>query len=430
MEKIYIKTHGCSNNFSESEAMAGILSKDGFEIVDGPSDADVIILNVCTVKGEVIALKSIRQVKEQYPYKKIVIAGCITPKLANEVKEIGPDMSLISTHNISNIRSVVEETMNDDPVEELSMNQNPKIGLPRKRRNPIVGIIPISSGCNQGCSYCSVILIKGKLLSYLEDKIIAEAKACLKEGCKELWITSQDTVNYGLDKEEKSRLPELIKKICELEGDFMIRLGMMNPTLLIPVADEMVSAFNNPKVFKFLHIPVQSGSDIILQKMNRKYTVEQFKELISKFRNAVNDLTISTDIIVGFPGETDMQFQESLALIKEIKPDVLNISRYIPRPGTKAYEMENPVDGNTAKERSITMTNTFDWIALDNNKKWKGWEGSIVVDEKGKKGTGTFVGRNLSYKPVVVEGEFNLGDKLKVKIVDTTTWDLRGQVVE
>jgi len=186
------------------------------------------------------------------------------------------------------------------------------------------------------------------------------------------------------------------------------------------------------KLFRFLHIPAQSGNNEILKAMNRYYTAQDFINLIKKIRTAIPSMTISTDIIVGFPGETDEQFQDSIALIKEIKPDVLNRSRYSPRPKTLAAALPQ-LHGRILKERSRLLTQTFDFICYDQNKKWKGWQGSIVLDEKGKEGTDTVIGRNYAYKPVIVEnkkGNLRLGDSVKVKIIKITRHDLRGEIVE
>ncbi|MFH1053771.1 MAG: tRNA (N(6)-L-threonylcarbamoyladenosine(37)-C(2))-methylthiotransferase [Candidatus Woesearchaeota archaeon] len=439
MEKIYIKTHGCSTNFSESEVMAGVLEKNGFRIVDEPESADLIIVNVCTVKGEVKGLRTIRKMKENYPSKKLIVAGCITKKLIPEIRKISEEASLISTHNIMDIKEVVEEALNENPVEDLGKGKEIelKINKPKKRINPFIGIVPISSGCNQYCAYCSVIMIKGKLINYPEDIIIKEVEKCVSDGCKEIWITSQDNGNYGLDKigkneadiKGKLKLPELLRKVIGVNGDFIVRIGMMNPTFLKEMIPEMIEIFRHKKVFKFLHVPVQSGSDEILRKMDRNYNVDDFKKIIEEFRKAIPELTLITDIIVGFPGETEEQFQESIRLIKEVRPDALNISRYKEREGTKANRYGEKVEGGLIKERSLKMTQIYEYIAYEQNKKWKNWEGIIFIDEKGREGTNTMIGRNYAYKPVIMLGDHKIGEKIKVRIKDVTKYDLRGEII-
>jgi threonylcarbamoyladenosine tRNA methylthiotransferase CDKAL1 len=208
----------------------------------------------------------------------------------------------------------------------------------------------------------------------------------------------------------------------------MIRVGMANPNHVIEFLDQLIIAYKHPKVFKFLHVPVQSGNDEILKSMHRRYTVKEFKEIISRFRKEIPEITIATDIICGFPGETKEQFMDSVNLMSEIKPDVMNISRFWPRPGTDAAEMKKQLTGGETKERSTHIRSIFEWLSLEKNKKWLKWEGEIIIDEKGNKpeNKDTFFGRNYCYKPVAVEGNFRFGDKLKVKIASSGIYHLSG----
>ena len=428
--KIYFKTYGCSVNQSESEVMKGFLAKEGYEIVDDMEKSELIIHNICTVKGEVKALRELRKIirNRKNRHKRLVIAGCI-PSSHYELLKKEFNCSLIDTHNIKNIVKVVKNTLQGKVVYALGKNKNNikniKICLPKLRKNPIISIIPVSSGCNMACSYCSVKLIKGQLISYPEKLIINEAKNSIAEGCKEIWITAQDTAAYGLENNKKSQLGKLVKKIANIDGDFMTRIGMMNPRNFLTNPEEITDSMKDKKVFRFFHMPVQSGNDEILKKMNRKYKATDFKKIIKKIRKEIKNITISTDIICGFPEETEEQFKDSLRLIKEIKPDVLNISRFISRPGTVSENMKH-ILSRTAKERTRKLTKAFKEIALEKNKAWIGWKGNIIIDETGKKGTNTFVGRNYAYRPVIVSDKdkagkkYKLGQKVKVKIRKVT----------
>jgi MiaB-like tRNA modifying enzyme len=427
MVKVYFKTHGCSTNFSETEVMKGLLKEAKFEIVDKPDQAQVIIINVCTVKGEITALRSIRQTIEDTPGMRYVVAGCLTSELIKGIREMSEDAGLINTSNIKSIVEVVEEAINDNAIEVLSDDgKDVKICLPKVRNNPVVGIVPILSGCSNSCAYCSVKLVKGELFSYPKDKIIEEVKKCLDDGCKEIWITSQDNAAYGLDKECAS-LPELLSEILSINKEFMLRLGMMNPNNVRVILDDLINIYkNNKKMFKFLHIPVQSGNDEVLKSMNRNYKAADFKEVVARFRKDIPNLTLSTDIICGFPGETDEQFNDSLSLVKELRPDVLNISRFQARPGTAAAKMEQ-LDGGLIKNRSRILTEIFTNTASLNNERWLDWAGTVLIDEKGK--DNTMVGRNFAYKPVILEGSFKLGEILRVKVEKTTPHDLRAKKI-
>ena len=428
IKKIFIRTQGCSNNASESEIMGGILEAGGYQIVSNPDRADLIMINVCTVKGDNTALRAVKDALRDFHGKKIVVAGCLTKSLVSEIKRIAPNASMLNTNNLHKVKKVVDATFADKQVEELIDDFQCKIGMPKKRISNIVGIVPISSGCNQYCAYCSVILVKGKLRSYPVEAIVNEIKRSVAEGCKEIWITSQDNGSYGTESSGKSRLPELLQKVVQVEGDFKVRVGMMNPHFLKTMTKEMIAAFKNDKMFKFLHVPVQSGSDDVLKLMRRKYDAKDFEKIVSDFRKEIPDVTIATDVIIGFPGESDGDFEKTFALVKKIKPDVLNISRFVAREGTMAATLEPHVSSNAIKERSQRMTNVFGEICLAKNKKWIGWKGEVIVDEVGKEGTGTMVGRNHAYKPVILKGNLELGKRIRVKIIDATSNDLRAQL--
>lgn len=421
MARIYIKTLGCSANVADSEAMAGMLEKAGFEIVRDEAAADLIIVNVCTVKGEGAALRAVKELRSDN--SKIVIAGCITPALYRELRALLPDASFVSTHNITKIVGIVEECMHGNASILLAPLREAKICLPRKRVNPVVGIIPIASGCNSSCAYCSVKQIKGDILSYPVDAIKKEMRRALAEGCKEIWITSQDNAAYGTDNSEISKLPELLVKLARIPGDFRIRVGMMNPRNVLPVLDELIQAFKSDKVFKFLHLPLQSGSDRILKAMNRGYSINDFIRIIDAFRKDIPEITIATDIICGFPGEDDACWNQTIEAIKRISPDIVNISRYRKRAGTKAAKMK-PVPGEVQKERSRILTSLAKNIARMRNERWLGWKGSIIVDEHGKEGC---AGRNFAYKQVILRKRYALGEVVDVRIKTVTPFYLVGE---
>jgi threonylcarbamoyladenosine tRNA methylthiotransferase CDKAL1 len=423
-DKIHVKTMGCAANFAESEMMKGLLQKAQFEITENEKDSDLIVINICTVKGDAHALREIRKIKEQFPNKKIVVAGCITPTIAKPINELVPNASLITTHNIHQIAPVVEETFNQNPIQVFEKKPQPKVNLPRVRKNPLIGIIPIQSGCTSHCTFCSTKLVKGDNVSYAPDLIVKEIEQSIKEGVKEFWLTGQDTSCYGLD--IGLSLPKLLNMIVKVPGDFFVRVGMANPKHIKEYTQELIEVYKNPKIFKFIHIPVQAGNDEVLKRMARRYTVAEYKEIVKEFKNAFPEITISTDIIVGFAGETNEQFMDTIKLVKETEPDVINISRFASRPGTVAYRLKDN-DGETKKQRSRYLTTVYEYISWERNKKWIGWQGPIVIDELGK--NNTLVGRNYAYKPVVVQGDFKLGDIVNVKIEKATSYDLRAKIL-
>ena len=439
MEKIHILSYGCSNNFHEGEVMAGLLEEAGYTITKEPYNADIIILNLCTVKGDHQAVKALKNSTKHYSAK-IIAAGCILESTKNALREIDQSLSLVNTNNIDKIAEVVEAVIEGDIVEALEKNKTTKINLPKIRINPIINIVPVGNGCASFCTYCSVKLIKGNIQSYAVQEIVDEVKRSVAEGVKEIYLTGQDTGAYGLDfkkdtgeanstAKSTTELPELLDALTKIQGDFMIRVGMTSPNHVYRHLDKLITVYQHPKIYKFLHIPVQSGSNKVLQDMKRPYTVEQYKYCIAQFKKVFSEITIATDIIVGFPEETEEEFQDTIKLLKETQPDVVNISRFSPRPHTLAAKMKQ-VATNTAKERSKKITEIAEKISAKRNMLWKGWCGKVLVDDYGKKNT--MVARNYAYKQVLLKGNYMLGDEVEVNIEETGIYDLRafGKEVE
>ncbi|MFH1695254.1 MAG: tRNA (N(6)-L-threonylcarbamoyladenosine(37)-C(2))-methylthiotransferase, partial [Candidatus Micrarchaeota archaeon] len=431
MQKVVFKTFGCSNNFSESEVMAGILEEKGYSAEESSdfSSAEIVVFNMCSVKGPSVnlCLNLIRKLKQSNPGKKIVVAGCVPKTLIPEIHSINKNISILNTHHIEKINQVIGSSFENNPQEFSFYNPKVKLGFPKKRINPFVSIVPILSGCNDHCSYCSTVLIKGPTFSFPQEKILNEVEKSVLEGCKEVWITSQDNGAY-LTEKGKTQLPQLIKKICRIKGDFFIRIGMTNPNYILQCLPELIKVMKNKKVFKFLHIPVQSGNNEVLKKMKRRYTVEEYKKIIKTLKKEIPEITIATDVIVGFPTETKKQFLDSFNLIKETKPEVLNISRFQSRPATLASTMKQ-LKGEEIKERSRKLTKLFYRISLENNKKWIGKKCKVLIDEKGKRKNQS-IGRNSSYKQIVFEKKIPLGKKVKAKIIGAERFHLVGKLLE
>ena len=246
-------------------------------------------------------------------------------------------------------------------------------------------------------------------------------------GCKEILLTSQDNGAYV---HGKVKQPELLESIVAIDGEFFIRNGMTNPMYLKPFLNQLIEVYKSPKMYKFLHIPVQSGSNKVLQKMKRGYKIELFEKIVEEFRKEIPEITISTDIIVGFPEETEEDFQETVNLVKKMKFDVLNISKFGSRPGTEAEKMEQ-VDKKEVNKRSATLSVLVKKIFSENNKTWVGWSGRCLVNEVGK--NGDLVARNTFYKPVVLDGVKNkslLGSFVDVEITKAKETYLVGKITK
>jgi MiaB/RimO family radical SAM methylthiotransferase len=263
------------------------------------------------------------------------------------------------------------------------------------------------------------------LRSYSIKEITDRVQSDFVAGAKEFWITSQDTACYGRDLH--INLAELLQKVADLSGDFKVRVGMMTPNLVTDMQKELIVSFKNDKIFKFLHLPVQSGDNDTLKRMRRFYTSEQFKRIVEAFRTEFPDLALATDIIVGFPGETNNAFENTIKLLEEVKPDVVNVSKFFSRPKTAAAQIQDGlVDRDEIKRRSAVTAELAKQVSFERNRRWVGWEGEVLVDEKGKV-EGSWVGRNFAYKPVAVKSKDNLlGKTVKVKVVEALTTYLKG----
>ena len=425
MPKVHFTTQGCSSNLRESEIMMGLLDNSGYGIAKNSDESDVNVVNICTVKGDSTALAEIIRLKKHFPEKKLVVAGCISESIIPKIKNLDASISLINTHNLGKITSIVENSMNGTMLELLDKKYEQKVNLPSVRKNPVIGIVPILNGCNYFCTFCSTKLVKGKLFSYPMDAIREDVKSHLKSGCKEIWITSNDTGAYMVEQGGKQKLVELMKNILSVPMDFKVRIGMMNPGNTITMLDELIEIYKNPKMFKFLHIPVQAGNNDVLKSMNRRYSAEDYINIVGAFRKEIPNITISTDIIAGFPSETETQFEDSMELLRKTSPDIVNLARYAAREGTIAAKMKQH-STNELKRRSKLMTCLFRKISFENNRRWLGWKGKILIDDSGK--NNSWIGRNEYYKPVIVNGDFKLGDEIEVKVTDATTFALRGEI--
>jgi MiaB-like tRNA modifying enzyme len=315
---------------------------------------------------------------------------------------------------------VIGSTLNGSRRIELADTHVSKVGIPKVRLNPAIGIIEIASGCMSECTFCQTKLAKGDLQSYRLGDIVRQVKHDLEDGCVEVWLTSTDNGCYGLD--IGTSLPELVQKVSEIEHDFRARVGMMNPMHLPRIKERLLESFASDKVFKFLHLPVQSGSDKVLKDMKRLHTSKIFHDVNSTFRKRFDRFTIATDIIVGFPTETEDDFIKTVDLIDKTRPDVINLSRYSARTGTKASQMEQ-INVSEVKRRSKIIFDRAKKISQERNEEWVGWEGDVLFDEVSD---GIIKGRNFAYKQVVTDNKVKLGQNANVKITKATPNGLYG----
>jgi len=422
---ICIETYGCAANQADSEIMAGLLTQAGFDIVADAGIADVVIVNTCIVKGTTERRVTSRIKKIEETDKKLVIAGCMPEAMYKQLRAI-TSAPVVGPYQIKKIAAIVKAAIEDKQAELIS-GYCEKTLLPKIRRNPVIDIIQIEHGCLSACSFCITRKARGALRSEKLGNIVKEVSLAHKAGVKEFWFTGQDIGCYGFD--AGTTLSELINAVvAEVRGKYFIRLGMMNPQHVRRILPELIDAYRHEQVFKFLHIPVQSGSNSILKSMRRGHTAEDFVQVVDKFREVLPDITIWTDVIVGYPGETDEDFQKTIALIKQTHPDYVNISRFTPRPNTKAAK-EKQLSTQIKKQRSRIMTKIVDDACIKQNKKWVGWAGNALIDEYNR-AKQTWVARNYAYKPIALKGSYRIGQFVKVKVKDAAQTHLVGEPME
>jgi len=307
----------------------------------------------------------------------------------------------------------------------LSKCDEVKVGLPKIPENKLISITQISEGCLGNCSYCKTKLAKGDLVSFDMDKIVKSIESDLQQGANEVWITSQDCASYGVDKYGNSKLVELLERILKLKHRFKLRLGMMNLDGLSSILDDMIEVYKNKKMYKFLHIPIQSGSDKILKDMNRGYKISEVKEIVNKFRKEFPDITIATDIIVGYPTEGDKEFKDSLEFVESVKPDVFNLSKFSKHKGTKAWKLKE-LSGEVISKRASELMDCHREGALENKKKFIGLKINVFVNKK--LGKGLFEARDENYNIVLINGEDLLGKNVEVIIKNVGVHHLIGEI--
>ncbi|MEO9307891.1 MiaB-like tRNA modifying enzyme [Nitrosotalea sinensis] len=420
MAKIWVEAHGCSASFADSEMISGLVVNGGHTLAASEKDSDLSVLITCSVK-DVTAHKMVHRIKKLRSAP-LVVAGCLPKAEKNTVEKFSPNASMLGPNSLGRTLDVIESTLHGIKKIELEDTDASKVGLPKVRLNPVVGIIEIASGCMSQCTFCQTKISKGELQSYRVGDIVRQVRQEIKDGCVEVWLTSTDNGCYGLD--IGSSLPELVSNVSEIKQDFMVRVGMMNPMYLPRIQKGLLGSFESDRVFKFLHIPVQSGSDKVLKEMKRQHTAKIYHDANAAFREKFEKFTIATDIIVGFPTETEEDFVKTVDLIKSTRPDVVNLSRYSARDGTKAAKLEQ-IDISEVKRRSKIVFDLAKKISLERNKEWIGWEGQVLFDERSE---GKTKGRNFAYKQIVTDQYVELGHKVNVKITGAAPNGLYGTV--
>jgi threonylcarbamoyladenosine tRNA methylthiotransferase CDKAL1 len=434
--KVYLESFGCSASQASAEIMKASIERLGHELLgpEAANQAEVYICNSCTVKytTEQKILYKIRSMGEKN--MEVIVSGCMPEVQLEDILHANPEAHILGVNAISRLGellSLIEQRKNKGLPgrEHLEFRASEPVGflnVPRERSNPNIHICQISQGCNFACSYCIVKYARGKLHSFPPNEIIEDIRSAVAEGCREIWLTSQDDSQYGMD--TGVRLPELLRMISEIPGDFKVRVGMMNPFSVLPILDDLVEAFDSDKVFKLLHLPIQSASHSVLKRMNRLHKMDVVDTIITEFRARFEDLSLFTDIIVGFCNETDDEFKETVEWVQKYRPEKVNISRYSPRPHTKAFSFRN-LDSRISVQRSHELHKVCEQVKLGSKQAMIGWKGRAFISKYTE--IGDVLTRTDAYRPVVISGS-NLkpGQYANVEIIAAKPGYFLGKLAE
>ncbi|OQB21288.1 MAG: (Dimethylallyl)adenosine tRNA methylthiotransferase MiaB [candidate division BRC1 bacterium ADurb.Bin183] len=437
MTSYFIETHGCSLNQSDSEFMEGRLAESGWERAESAESADIVILNTCTVKdrtyynflNRLAFYEHLRRQNEPKGKPVLLIAGCI-PRAMPEDAHLS-DYSLIGPNAIGEIAEAAKEALRGGKARRLDADGDfSRLNQPARRQNPVIEILPISRGCLGECAYCQTRLARGRLVSYSMEDILNRLRRALDEGVKEIWLTAQDAGAWGLD--AGNTLPKLLGAISALEGDFRVRIGMANPNHILPILEPLLDAFNDRRFFRFLHLPLQSGSDRVLKLMNRAYSVGDYYKICEAIYSRDSEFSIATDVIAGFPGETEDDFLGTLEALERTRPAVVNRSKFGARPKTPAALMPQH-RASIITERSARLSKQVERISLENNRRWVGRRCRVLIDIAKRKGS--VISRNDYYKSIIISHEGRSAEEVarlspgffcRVELVEASTYHLIG----
>jgi threonylcarbamoyladenosine tRNA methylthiotransferase CDKAL1 len=410
MARYHIETYGCTANRGESREIERALRGGGHHPAD-PDEADVAILNTCTVveKTERNMLRRARELDERTPAD-LVVTGCMALAQGDAFHEAGIDAEVLHWDDVPGyVRNGECPTATPDTEPVL---------------DGVVGVLPVARGCMSDCSYCITKQATGRIDSPPVADNVEKARALVHAGAREIRVTGQDTGVYGWDRNQgESLLPALLERVCGIEGEFRVRVGMANPKGIHGVREELARVFaEHDELYNFLHVPVQSGSDDVLADMRRQHRVAEFVEVVETFDEYLDEWTLATDFVVGFPTETEADFEQSLSLLRETRPEKINVTRFSKRPGTDAAEMKG-LGGTTKKERSTALTDLKMDVVGAAHESMVGETRSVLVVEDGT--DESMVGYDRAYRQVAVPGAetagVELGETVDVEVTGHNT---------
>lgn len=432
----YIVTYGCQMNESDSERYAGQLESLGYRRTEDMDMADVILLNTCcvreTAEGKILGkIGELKHVKQHNPNLIIAVTGCMAQEWQDRLFERAPHIDLvIGTHNIHKLIELIRERQaKSGHYLEADMTMPAFHDLPTKRFQKFFAWVPIMNGCNKFCTYCIVPYVRGREVSRPIADIVREIEEIAKEGYKEITLLGQNVNSYGLDLKDGTDFSSLLQAVDRIDGIERVRYMTSHPK---DMTFAMIDAIaDSRKVVNHMHLPIQSGSDELLKKMNRGYTVDQYMELVEYARKRIPDLVLTTDIIVGFPGETEEMFCQTLDLLKRVQYDMAYTFIYSPRTGTPAAKMDHQIPQEEKSRRLQRLMDVQNVYSLQLNQTMEHKEYEVIVEGPTKNDENHWFGRTTGNKMIIWEhdGSAAIGDTVKVAVDKGQTWVLKGHLI-
>ncbi len=434
--KAYVETYGCQQNEADSEQLRGMLSEAGYAIADEAEGADVVIMNTCAIREHAEQrvfgnLGALTHTKRRHPEQKIFLCGCMAgqPQVVEKLRKSYPHVDgVFSTHHLWQFPSILWQVLTTKKRVFSTADEPGSIaeGLPLVRSNTLKSWVSIMYGCNNFCTYCIVPYVRGRERSRLPEDVLAECKELIANGCKEITLLGQNVNSYGKDLGLDIDFSDLLEQIAQLDGDFLVRFMTSHPRDAGKKLFDTMAKY--PKIAKQLHLPFQSGSSRVLKAMNRHYDREKYLSLVNYAKSVMPDLVLTSDVIVGFPGETNEEFEETMSLIEQVRYDALFTFIFSPRAGTPAASMEDPTpkaEKNARFDRLCALQNT---ISEQIHEAYIGKTMRVLVDGvDGDKLTSRTEGGRL----VRFDGpESLIGSYVNVTITGSTTWSLSGNLSE
>jgi tRNA-2-methylthio-N6-dimethylallyladenosine synthase len=420
-------------NVSDSERIAGLLEKNAFSPASNANEADLIVVVMCSIRQTAVdrvygQIKNFKKLKKKNPKLKIILTGCILKSDFKKIKEKQEYDYILPIKTLSSWNKILKQKQYTNLPRTRDNSSCDYLKIKPEYVSKFSAFIPIIIGCNNFCSYCVVPYTRGPEISRPAQGIIKEIKQLAYEGYKEIWLIGENVNSY---KYKEMNFAKLLKTIDKIPGDFWIRFTSSHPKDFSSELIDIIAKAN--KITKYISLPVQSGDDKILKKMNRPYTIKQYKNIIKKIRKKIPDVMLSTDVIVGFPEETKKQFENTIKLFKEIKPDMAYVAQYSPRKGTKAFEMGDTIPQKEKIRRDKAITEVLKQTALFNNKKYIGKQVEMLVEYERK---GYLIGKTKNYKTIKISLPKNqkqanlIGKIIKVKVISAIPWGLKAKLIE